>query len=152
MWSTRRKSWAFPCPTARVLKIVRKAEYMQAVAGRDLAGQVQFFKKRFGEVLLSDGEVPEEEYQVRLMALMELLRARGQVVIGAVTHLFSGESSEETSPEKPAGEAVDGLEGAVAHGRADVRSGRAGLLRGSGGVLGRCDSESDPGNQLCAQG
>ena len=60
-----------------VEKLVRKARYAEDLCGMSLSEQVSWLKKVFGEVLLDESKYTEAEYNGRLAALMEMLRARG---------------------------------------------------------------------------
>ena len=84
-------------------KIVRKGGYCEAVRGMTLAGQTAWLKTELGNVLLTDGH-SELEYNARLGALMEMLRARGAQVSSSAGKLFSSDQtatgSAEVSPQK----------------------------------------------------
>ena len=90
-------------------KLVWKARYAEDVHGMDLSVQVSSLKKLFGEVLLDEDKYTEGEYNGRLSALMEMLRARGTEMSASVNRMFSSvgtgmPSSLGASPEQVRGQ------------------------------------------------
>ena len=91
-------------------RCIRKGNYAFKMQGFDMSKQVSYLKSTFGEVLLGEGEYSDTEYNGRLSALMEMLRARGTAVSEHAGRLFSGPTtsrlaSVEVSPEKKGKEA-----------------------------------------------
>ena len=99
-----------PVSEEELEKLIVKGKYAEEVAGLNLSAQVGRLKTLFGEVLLSEGTYEEREYNARLGALMEMLRARGTQPSGSVHKLFSSTgtalASLEQSPERPGHEAA----------------------------------------------
>ena len=90
-------------------KLVWKARYAEDVHGMDLSVQVSSLKKLFGDVLLYEDKYTEGEYNGRLSALMEMLRARGTEMSASVNRMFSSvgtgmPSSLGASPEQARGQ------------------------------------------------
>ena len=62
---------------------------------------MSYLKKTFGEVLLDEESFDEVEYNARLGALMEMLRARGTEMSASVHRIFSGSISKGGSLLSP---------------------------------------------------
>ena len=93
-----------PLPDDDIEKLIVKGSYAEELAGLDLQKQVHALKRMFSEVLFADERYEEREYNIRLAALMEMLRSRGTEPSGSVNRLFSASAtwfaSLTTSPEK----------------------------------------------------
>ena len=77
---------------------------MYKMMGFNVAEQVAFLKRTFGEVLLAEGEYSEAEYNGRLSALMEMLRSRGTTVSENARRMFSGNTTDKGSFRTQSGE------------------------------------------------
>ena len=69
------------------------------MVGKSAKDQVDWLKTEFSHVLLGD-EYAEREYNARLEALLELLRARGSQPSASAQKLFSAPSSQEPSSQE----------------------------------------------------
>eukprot|EP00969_Alexandrium_andersonii_P014961 654038-Alexandrium_andersonii.AAC.1 len=65
-----------PLTEAETEKLVRKRKYCEVLTGQSPKEQVEWLKSEFSRALLDDS-FEESEYNGRLEALMDLLRARG---------------------------------------------------------------------------
>eukprot|EP00969_Alexandrium_andersonii_P165263 7304232-Alexandrium_andersonii.AAC.1 len=101
-----------PLTAAETEKLARKGKYCEVLQGQSPKKQVEWLKSEFSKVLLGDS-FEESEYNGRLDALMDLLRARGGEPSASAQKMFSNagsqDASQEASPEKAAAPAGVGV-------------------------------------------